>query len=98
MRGKAIAAIHGLITARLEGNLGFLAAVGADRGEHLALRAGIAILRAEGGAALRAAAGLVLEALLGVERLLGSAEDEFLAAIAADKGLVLIHNLYPPYV
>ena len=92
MRGKAIAAVHGLVATGLEGNLGFLAAVGADGREHLALRAGAAVLSAEGGTALRAAAGLVLEALLGVELLLGSREDELLAAIAANEGFVLIHN------
>ena len=91
MCSEAIAAVHGLIAARLEGNLGLLAAISADRGEHLTLRAGIAVLRAEGGAALRAAARLVLEALLGVERLLGSAEDEFLVTVAANEGFVLIH-------
>ena len=91
MRREAIAAVHGLIATRLEGNLGLLAAIGTDRGEHLTLRAGIAILRAESGTALRAAARLVLEALLGVERLLGSAEDEFLVTVAANEGFVLIH-------
>ena len=91
MRSEAIAAVHGLIAARLEGNLGLLAAVSADRREHLALRTGIAILRAERGTALRAAARLILEALLRVERLLRRAEDELLVAIAANEGFVLIH-------
>ena len=89
---EAVAAVDGLVATRLEGNLRLLAAVGADRGEHLALRAGIAILRTERSTALRAAARLVLEALLRVESLLGSTEDEFLAAIAANEGFVLIHN------
>ena len=92
MRSKAITAINRLITARLEGNLRLLAAVGADRSEHLALRAGIAILRTERSTALRAASRLVLEALFRVESLLGSTEDEFLAAIAANESLVLIHS------
>ena len=91
VRGKAIAAIHRLIAARLEGNLGLLAAVSTDRGKHFALRTGVAVGGAEGSAALRAAARLVLEALLRVERLLGSSKDEFLAAVAANEGLVLIH-------
>ena len=91
MRREAIAAVHGLVATRLEGNLGLLAAIGTDRGEHLTLRAGIAILRAESGTALRAAARLVLEALLGIESLLGSAEDEFLVTVAANEGFVLIH-------
>ena len=91
MRREAIAAVHGLIATRLEGNLGLLAAVSADRGEHLALRAGISILRAERSTALRAAARLILEALLSVERLLRRAEDKLLVAIAANEGFVLIH-------
>ena len=91
MRREAIAAVHGLIATRLEGNLGLLAAISADRGEHLTLRAGIAVLRAESGTALRAAARLVLEALLSVERLLRRAEDELLVAIATNEGFVLIH-------
>ena len=91
MSREAIAAVHGLIAARLEGNLGLLAAVGADRGEHFALRAGRTILRAESGAALRTAARLILEALLRIESLLGSSKDEFLAAVTANEGFVLIH-------
>ena len=92
MRREAIAAVHGLIATRLEGNLGLLAAVSADSGEHFALRAGIAIGRTESGTALRAAARLVLEALLRIESLLGSSKDEFLAAVTANEGLVLIHD------
>ena len=91
MRSEAIAAVHGLIAARLEGNLSLLAAVSADRSEHLTLRTGIAILSAERGAAVRAAARLVLEALLSIERLLRRAEDELLVAIATNEGFVLIH-------
>ena len=91
MRREAIAAVHGLIAARLEGNLGLLAAIGTDRGEHLALRTGIAVLGAEGRTALRAAARLILEALLRIERLLRRAEDELLVAIATNEGFVLIH-------
>ena len=91
MRSEAIAAVHGLIATRLEGNLGLLTAVSADRGEHLTLRAGIAVLSAEGRTALRATARLVLEALLSVESLLRGAEDELLVAIATNEGFVLIH-------
>ena len=91
MRREAIAAVHGLIATRLEGNLGLLAAVSADRGEHLALRTGIAIGSAESSAALRAAARLVLEALLSIERLLRRAEDELLVAVTTNEGFVLIH-------
>ena len=91
MRREAIAAVHGLIAARLEGNLGLLAAVSTDRSEHLTLRTGIAVLSTERSAALRAAARLVLEALLSIERLLRRAEDELLVAITANEGFVLIH-------
>ena len=91
MRSEAIAAVHGLIAARLEGNLGLLAAVSADRGEHLTLRTGGAILSTESRTAIRAAARLILEALLRVERLLRRAENEFLVAIATNEGFVLIH-------
>lgn len=91
MRREAIAAIHGLVAARLEGNLSLLAAVSADRSEHLALRAGGAILSTERSTALRAAARLVLEALLRIERLLRGAEDELLVTVAANESFVLIH-------
>ena len=91
MSREAIAAVHGLIATRLEGNLGLLAAISADRGEHLALRTGSAILSAERSTALRAAARLVLEALLSVERLLRRAENELLVAVTTNEGFVLIH-------
>lgn len=89
---EAIAAIHRLVAARLEGNLGLLAAIRADRGEHFALRASATVLGAERRTALRATARLVLEAFLGVERLLGSGEHEFFAAVTASEGFVLIHD------
>ena len=91
MRREAIAAVDGLVATRLERNLSLLAAVSADRSEHLALRTGGAVLSAERSTALRAAARLVLEALLSIERLLRRAEDELLVAIAANEGFVLIH-------
>ena len=91
MRREAIAAVHGLIATRLEGNLGLLAAVSTDSGEHFTLRARIAVGSAESGAALRAAARLVLEALLSIERLLRRAEDELLVAVTTYEGFVLIH-------
>ena len=62
MISKAVAAVHGLVAARLEGNLGLLAAISANRGVHLTLRTGVAILSAERRTALRAAARLILEA------------------------------------
>ena len=91
MRSEAIAAVNRLIATRLERNLSLLAAVSADRGEHLTLRTGGAILSTERSTALRAAARLVLEALLSIERLLRRAEDELLVAITTNEGFVLIH-------
>ena len=92
VRREAIAAVHGLITTRLEGNLSLLAAISTDRREHFALRASVAIGSAERSTALRAAARLILEALLRIERLLRSREDKFLTAIAANEGFILIHD------
>ena len=93
---EAVAAVDGLVATRLEGNLGLLAAVRADGGEHFTLRAGVAVGGAERSAALRATARLVLEALLGVELLFGSRENEFGAAFTAGQRLVLIHGKKPP--
>ena len=92
MISEAIAAVHRLIAARLERNLGLLAAIRADRGEHLALRTSAAVLGAERRTALRATARLVLEAFLRLESLLGSSEHKFLATVTASEGFVLIHN------
>ena len=92
---EAIAAIHRLVAARLEGNLGLLAAIRADRGEHFALRASAAVLGTERCTALRAAARLVLEALLRVELLLADRKDEILTAILAYQCFVLEHLAFP---
>jgi hypothetical protein len=93
--GEAFTAVHGPISAGLEGHLGGAAAAVADHFVHLALTAVAAVLTT-GGAAGGAAAGLVLEALLGVESLFGSGEHEFIAAFTAGEGLVLIHTGKPP--
>ena len=92
MISEAVAAVHGLVAARLEGNLRLLAAISADRGVHLTLRTGVAVLSAERRTALRATARLILEAFLRIESLLGSSEHEFFAAVTASEGFILIHN------
>ena len=88
---EALTAVDGAISAGLEGHLGGAAAAVANHFVHLALTAVATVLTA-GGAAGGAAAGLVLEALFGVERLFGSSEHEFVAALTAGEGLVLIHG------
>ena len=91
---EALTAVHGLVSAGLEGDLGLLAASIAD---HLEVLAGSTV--AGGGAlvaaALEAAGGLVLESALREERLLGSREDEFAAAVTAGQGFVLVHGGIP---
>jgi hypothetical protein len=91
--GEAFTAVHGPISAGLEGHLGGAAAAVADHFVHLAFAAVAAIL-ATGGTAGGAPAGLILETLFGVESLFGSSENEFVATFAAGEGLVLIHDLY----
>ena len=93
---EAVTAVHGTISAGLEGNLGFAAAAVADHGEHLPGSTAIAVLGPTGSAAGRAAGGLVLEALLSEEFLLRGGENELVVAIAAYQGLVFVHGSYPP--
>ena len=59
-RREAIGAVHRLVAARLEGDLGLLATLAAHRREHLALRAIVAAIRAV--TATRAAAGVAAAA------------------------------------
>ncbi len=61
---EAVTAVHGTISAGLEGNLGFAAAAVADHGEHLPGSTAIAVLGPTGSAAGRAAGGLILDILL----------------------------------
>jgi len=93
---EAVAAVHGTISAGLEGNLGFASAAIADHGEHLTGSTAIAVLGPTGSAAGRAAGGLVLEALLGKEFLLTGRENEFVAAVTTGESLVFVHGSYPP--
>jgi hypothetical protein len=89
---EALTAIHGPISAGLEGNFGLAAASVADHFEHLAGSASVAVLGTAGSTAGRAAAGLILEALLREKFLFARRENEFVAALTAGQGLVLVHG------
>ena len=93
-RGEALAAIDRAILPGLEGNLRGAAATDADHFIHLTLAAvAVAtVLLTAGGTASRAAAGLILEALVSIELLLRSGENEFRAALTALQGLVFEHG------
>ena len=95
---EAGTAVDRTIAAGLERNLSGLAAAIADHVKHLTLATGSAatILRATGCAAGRATTGLILEALVSIELLLGSGENELGAALTASQSLVLEHGIYPP--
>ena len=90
--GEAIAAIHGLVAARLERHAGLAAAVRAGRCVHLtrgtvaAISAGHRCLARI--AALRATCGSVRQPFAGVELLLACREDEVTAAVAASECLI----------
>ena len=87
---EALAAINGAIVVGLEGNLALLTALCANSGEHLA-SASLATACLTSGAAIAASLRLVGEALLSVEFLLASRENELLSAILADQCLVSVH-------
>ena len=87
MFAEAVTAVNGAIILRLKGDFGFLAAVRADDGKHLALFAAVAVALTFV-AAVAATHGLVLEALFGVEFLFACAEDEFFSAVFAHEGFV----------
>ena len=89
---KAVAAVHGTISAGLERNLGLTTAAIADHSEHLPGSATVAILGTTGGTARRAAAGLVLKALLSKEFLLAGRENELVTAVTAGQSLVFVHG------
>ena len=93
---EASAAEHGTILTGLEGNLGGLTALGAHSVEHLAGSAGSGTGRLASHTAVTAAGGLILEALLGVERLFTGRENELIAAVFAYQRLVFVHGLEPP--
>jgi hypothetical protein len=93
---EASAAVHRAISAGLEGHLGGLATLGANDIVHRAIAA---VETAVGSLALvtagLAAARLILEALIGVELLLGRGENELIAALTAYQSLVFEHGKKP---
>src|SRR5438552_12601636 len=101
---EAVAAVHGLVAARLERHFGRSAAAAARRPEHLALAAAVvaraaaaaAFGRFTGGPAIGATARLVLEAFLSVEFLLAGSERKLLTAVHACDQLIGIHLVQTP--
>ena len=91
-RCEALAAVDGTILAGSEGNLGVLAAIGADGVMHLTGSAGSGAGSLAGLTAGLAAGGLVLEALLGVEFLFTGGEHKFSATVFAYQRLVFVHG------
>lgn len=93
---EAVAAIHRAVTARLKRNLAGLATPGAYCVEHLA---GTTVAAARVGVTLAcdtaglAALRFVCEAFLSIKLLLTSSKSEFLSAILADHGLVVVHEI-----
>ena len=75
----------------MEGELSLAAALGANSHKVLAL-ASLSILSLV--AACLAALRLILEALFSIELLLARRKDEFLAAISACEGDVLVNDFY----
>ena len=93
LSGIALTAVDGTISTGLERNLGGLSAAIADHIVHNALSVAVlAIGSTAGSTAGRAAAGLILETLLREEFLFAGRENEFVAAITAGQGLVLVHG------
>ncbi len=85
---EALAAIYGSVAGRLESELCFTAALAAGSNKVLAL-ASFSILFLV--AASLAALGLILEALLSIESLFAGGEYEFLTAISAGEGDILVY-------
>lgn len=88
---EALAAVNGSVAAGLERELSLAAALRADSDKVLTL-ASLSVLSLV--AASLAALRLVLEALFSIELLLASRKDEFLSAISACEGYVLINDLF----
>jgi len=88
---KTIAAIHRTIVAGLERHLAGLPAFGAHRVVHLASTFTASATLA-GIAAGLAALRLILEATLSIKFLFTGGKGEFLTAVFADDGFVLIHE------
>jgi hypothetical protein len=95
---KAIAAIHGSVIGRLEGDLCRLTALGANSVKQFSLRLsnrGAAILSCI--TAISASLGLILEALFSIEFLLAGSENKLLSAVFALQCDVLIHVFLPRF-
>jgi hypothetical protein len=95
----AIAAIDGLVAARLEGHARLTATVGAGGGIHLAWGAIAVIPSRHGvlarGPALRTTRRRVSQPFAGVKLLLADREYEVTAAVAAPECLIGGQNTYP---
>jgi len=88
---EALAAVNGSVAAGLESELSLAATLRANCHEILAL-ASLSILSLV--AACLAALRLILEALFSIELLLARRKDEFLAAISACEGYVLVNDFF----
>ena len=88
LRIKAGTAVDRAVSAGLERNLRGLAAAVANHFIHLTLAAIAAVGLTTGCATCRATARLVLEALIGIELLFRSGENELRAALTANQRLV----------
>ena len=89
---EAVRAKHRTVAGGLEGNFGFVAALGAGHLEQLARSAlGVLVVLT----AIRATLGLILKALLLVEFLLAGSKGEWLAAIFTAQGLVRETHVSP---
>ena len=88
---EALAAVNGSVAAGLESELSLATALAASSDKVLAL-ASLSILSLI--AACLAALRLILEALFSIELLLARREDEFLAAISACEGYVLVNDFF----
>jgi len=88
---EALAAVHGSVAARPEGNHGVFAAGGANGRVHFPLRTA-AVSFFPGAPAFGTPAGFVGEPLFGEKFLLGGGKDEVGSAIATGKSFVFVHE------
>ncbi len=85
---EASTAVYRSVSAGLERNFSFLAALSASGGEHLSCCFACILSCCT---AFLASLGFVLESLLCVEFLFSCGENEFFTAIFANQGLVFVH-------
>ncbi len=88
---EAIAAIYRAVAVRFERNLTRLSALCADRIVHLACTVITVALTCV--TACFATLRLVCKSLFSIKFLLAGSKSEFLSAIFADEGLVVVHNI-----